>query len=103
MTGCSSSALTVPSSVPATMSFTYSSSAWPYLYSWDPEVYFSNSDSLNCPITSCSMYEGDCSTPRIDTVIMAASSPWAIAAAQNIIWGYGLTPCSSCTNGVQTV
>jgi hypothetical protein len=75
------STLTVPSSDPGTLSLTYSSSAGNYKHNWYPEEYFSNTDSSNCPITSCTLYDSDCSTERTANVYIPGSeSDWPIYA-----------------------
>jgi hypothetical protein len=108
LVGCSSS-LTVPSSSPSAKSLTYYSSTSSYYTSyeiyldssgWDYSYgYFSNSMSSDCPITSCSLYDSDCSTPRSTDISMDSSSPWDVHADRTVLAGYSYTICVSCTNG----
>jgi hypothetical protein len=67
---------------------------------WD--TYF-NTDSTNCPIISCTLYDSDCITISTDKVTMESSSPWSVTAMKNEIAGYTKTMCVKCTNGAQTV
>ena len=69
--------------------------------SWDS--YFSNTDSTNCPVTSCTLYESDCTTVLSSPVSIGSSTPWDITALRNTLAGYSQTMCISCTNGAQTV
>ena len=53
---------------------------------WD--TYFFNDEIANCPITSCALYDDDCSTPYSGThVVMGTSSPWSITMDRTIISG----------------
>jgi hypothetical protein len=74
------------------------SSSWT---SWN--VFFSNSDTTNCPITSCSLYESGCSTEMNDPVNMGDSTPWDMTAEKDRTAGYSQSLCVSCTNGAQTI
>jgi hypothetical protein len=69
--------------------------------SWDN--YFSNTDSTNCPITSCILYESGCSLILSTPISIGGLSPWDITALKNVLGGYSKTICISCTNGAQTV
>lgn len=69
--------------------------------SWDD--YFSNTDSSNCPITECSLYESDCSTGFSGDVFIDSSTPLLVEMLRNQINGYSHSLCVKCTNGAQTV
>jgi hypothetical protein len=65
-----------------------SSSSWT---SWS--TYFSNTDSANCPITACALYESGCSTALTSPVSIASSSPWLVTAEKGIVAGYTQSMC----------
>jgi hypothetical protein len=102
--------MTTPSAATATPDLTYNnglsptqviypiSSTWT---SWDS--YFSNTDTTNCPITSCTLYESGCSTALSSPVSIGGSSPWDVTALLNQMNGYSQSMCVSCTNGAQTI
>ena len=109
-----SNVLTVPTTAPDAVTLSYSYNSCPGYgcetihpdssYSstqWDN--YFSNTDSTNCAISSCTLYDTGCVTERSTNVWMESSSPWDVIADRNDLTGYDLTLCVSCTNGVQTV
>jgi hypothetical protein len=62
---------------------------YPVISSWVSwNTYFSNIDSTNCPITSCSLFESDCTTSLSSPVSMESSSPWSVTAMKNEVSGY---------------
>jgi hypothetical protein len=67
---------------------------------WDD--HFNNQYTTDCPITSCSLYENDCSTSFSGNVAMSATSPWSITMDRTITAGYQYDLCVKCTNGHQT-
>ena len=68
---------------------------------WD--AFFQNTDTTNCPITSCSLYDsGSCGTGAYSgaaEVSMDASSPWGITASVTETAGYSWPTCVRCSNG----
>jgi hypothetical protein len=49
----------------------------------DWNTYFSNTDTSNCPITSCTLYENDCTTAMSGDVFMDSSTPWLVEMLRN--------------------
>jgi hypothetical protein len=81
-----------------------SAQIYPTTSTWtDWNTYFGNTDTNNCGITSCTLYESDCSTALSNPVSMAGVSPFDVTALKNVLAGYSQTMCVSCTNGAQTV
>jgi hypothetical protein len=108
ITDCSST-LTLPSAADA-VSLLYSSSDLSDVIhpssgmsSSDWDSYLTNSDTSNCPITTCSLFEAGCSTLLSSPVSMEASTPWDVTALTNFPAGYTQSMCVECTNGAQTV
>ena len=61
---------------------------------------FTNSESTDCPITSCSMKAQNCISAYVPgQLAMGASTPWALTANKNVFGGYTETVCLECTNG----
>jgi hypothetical protein len=74
----------------------------------DMDTFFTNTDTINCAISSCTMYGSDCSTAYataypLTYLSMASSTPWGITATKNINVGWAETICMACTNAIQPV
>jgi hypothetical protein len=67
---------------------------------------FTNSDTANCAVTSCTLFADDCSASlpaAISPYVSLDGSDHSIKVSQTASAGYTLTTfCISCTNGVQT-
>jgi hypothetical protein len=70
--------------------------------STDWNTYLSNTETANCPITSCTLFEAGCSTPLTSPISMGAL-PFDVTALKNDPVGYTQDMCIECTNGAQTV
>lgn len=68
------------------------------------ELFFQNSDSANCPATTCELKSSGCNFDY-DGVefIIGKSSPFLIKSRINVAKGYDKTFCVSCSNGHQTI
>ena len=109
LTGCGDK-LTAPSATPDAISMTYSISdsddmIYPLssMSSTDWDTYFANSDSTNCGITSCSLFENGSSTALTTPISIGSSTPFDVTALKSDIAGYSLTISIQCTNGAQIV
>jgi len=109
-TDCSSTLIVPVSPTPVppdAISLTYASgstSTINIITPWsDWDSYFSNTETSDCPITGCTLYESDCSTVMSSPISIGVSSPWDIFANIAIPAGYSETLCVECTNGSQTV
>jgi hypothetical protein len=86
--------MTVPSATAdsGTLDFDMSSPTeiiYPTSDSWTSwNVYFSNTDTTNCPITSCSLFESGCSTSMTNPVSIGGSTPWLVTARRDDTDGY---------------
>lgn len=107
---CTSS-ITAPAATSTTYQYTLAGASTSGTYqpsgSWDS--YFSNTDTANCPITSCNLYTYDAagstceanvlSDPRIS---ISGTSPWVISVSKAYSNGYTIRFCLQCTNRAQT-
>jgi hypothetical protein len=87
--GCGST-LSVPPATPDAVSMTYSISdsddvIYPLssMSSTDWNTYFSNSDSTNCGITSCSIFETSSSTSLTTPISIGSSTPFDVTALKS--------------------
>jgi hypothetical protein len=87
------------------MTYAYDSGATTTTMFTNTEV-FANTEPSNCAMTSCTLYDSDCSTALPGTLspYITLSGGNAIMISQTSTAGYALTLfCISCTNGAQTV
>ena len=77
------------------------------IYGNDWDSAFGNTDVTNCAITSCSLYDNDCSTPLSSSDIYfsgsLSSGDLFVYAKRNVEAGYSLTICVVCSNGDQDI
>ena len=69
---------------------------------WD--VFFSNTDISNCPITSCTIADsGDCDGTLSGTEAgyfsFDSASPWGLQTSVDVVAGFTKSLCIECTNG----
>jgi hypothetical protein len=86
-------ALEVQGSLPQTnpLVIPYSSSGTPFTYASGWNAVFTNADTTNCPITSCTLMNADCSsTPSVNTnfYIGNIGDDWSLKAKQNEVNGW---------------
>jgi hypothetical protein len=69
------------------------------------KAFFVNSDSENCPISNCQLYEQNCETSlpskfgiSIERNANQAQQTFDIYATQGVILGYDLNICVRCQN-----
>jgi hypothetical protein len=70
---------------------TYAASPWTMTYASGWSAIFTNADTVNCPITSCSLMNNDCtSTPTANSnfYIGNSGSNWSLTAKQNVANGW---------------
>jgi hypothetical protein len=64
-----------------------------------------NTDTTNCGISSCTIYDSDCSSVITDAtkITLGSTDPWDAMAVRNEASGYTISICVECTNTIQTV
>jgi len=65
-------------------------------------LFVANSDAANCPVTSCSIYDGSssCLISYLGGQLSVASTdPFTITANKNVQAGWTETVCVACING----
>ena len=67
---------------------------------WNPDTYFGNTDTTNCPVTSCQKLNSGCSGVFAGSGVTVSHS--AITATRAYAPGFDYTFCLSCTNGADT-
>jgi len=71
-------------------------------FNWKKVFY--NSDSSNCPVSSCKLLQKGCSGEYAGTNLKFEKvAPFDIKAKKNVEKGYDETVCISCTNGKAVV
>jgi hypothetical protein len=89
----------------STVDLVYSSSSTPHVYTSSWLKLFATVDDTNCPVTSCKLMDGTCSsTPTANAnFYIGANTPWALSAKQNVVdgWVYQ-TFCIKCLGTKQT-
>jgi hypothetical protein len=90
----------------ADKTYAYDSAATTTVMYTNAEV-FTNSDTANCAVSSCTLYAEDCSASvpaAISSYVSVDGSDYSIKVTQTATAGYALTTfCISCTNGAQTL
>jgi len=88
-----------------TKSLDYSMTNAKNIVAYDYEVFFENTDKINCPIANCSLMEKGCKSPLVSEKIhlLDSNGEYQIHANSNEMSGYNTTFCFKCFNEFMSV
>ena len=86
---------------PITKAITYLAGAADFVYAAGYTTLFTHHDTVNCPLTSCTLMSSDCSAPlatNANLFFKAATSVYELNAKQNLDAGFtNVEFCYKCT------